>query len=191
MFHLKIVRNYILCTQCTQLFCSGQRGWGLFTGFAFSFSSFSVSIFKKLFQVKIGLKLKIRIVSRVTMLKHNIIYKWCLEKYNKYNIICLKFSALDVDRPCSCLFRLLQNNLGNLGNLQNTFNYLRKKNNLVFSLIFDEIKQQLGYIHVLRHKEITGKQGCILWPVRKIFTLEFLKFFPVFADFFGGQKGPY
>ena len=56
----------------------GREGGGLFTGFAVLFSSFSAIYILK--NVIIGLKL---IMSSVTMLKHNIIYKRCLGKYNK------------------------------------------------------------------------------------------------------------
>ena len=50
---------------------------GLFMGFVVLFSSFStISIFKGVQVIK-GQKLKIRIISSVTMLKHNILYKRC------------------------------------------------------------------------------------------------------------------
>ena len=72
----------------------GRGGGGCYyTACLFIFLVLSNFHFQKGVQVIIGLKLKIRIMSSVTMLKHNIIYKWCLVKYNKSCLKCLKLSA--------------------------------------------------------------------------------------------------
>ena len=80
------------------LYNSTVVGWGgglLFTGFIVLFSWFSISILKKGVQVIIILKLKIRIMTSVTMLKHTIIYKRRLVIFNKSCLKRLKLSALD------------------------------------------------------------------------------------------------
>ena len=59
------------------------------------FLVFSNFHFQKGVQVIIGLKLKIIIMSSVTISKHNIIYKRCLGKFTKSRLKCLKLSALN------------------------------------------------------------------------------------------------
>ena len=75
------VRKYILCKQYRQLFCSGQRGWGLFTGFPFYFPHFRKGV--------------------PSINRSKIKTKSCL--------ICLKLSALDkVSQAGQCLRRKKQ-----------------------------------------------------------------------------------
>ena len=93
------VHKYILCTQCTQcthLYCSGQRGGGVYGGCCIIFLFFSNFHIQKGVQIIIGIKLKIRIMSSVSMLKHNIIYKRCLVIFNQSCLKRLKLSALYV-----------------------------------------------------------------------------------------------
>ena len=66
-------------------------GWGVLCGVCRNI--FLVFHFQKGVQVIIGLKSKIRIMSRVTMLKVNIIYKRCLVIFIKSCLKCLKLSA--------------------------------------------------------------------------------------------------
>ena len=60
----------------------GTGGGGNYGACRFTFLGFSNFYIQKGVQVIIGLKLKIRIMSSVTMLKHNIIYTRCLVKFN-------------------------------------------------------------------------------------------------------------
>ena len=91
--------KYILCTQYTKLYRSGQRGGG-FTGYCIIFLVFSNFHIEKGVQ---GIKLNIRIMSTITMLKHNIIYKRCLVVITfKSCLKHLKLSALDSFSLCIC-----------------------------------------------------------------------------------------
>ena len=73
----------------------GRGGGGCLHGLPFVFSRFQKFSYSKgvLSNNRSKIKDKIRIVSSVTMLKHNIIFKWCLVKYNKSCLKCLKLSA--------------------------------------------------------------------------------------------------
>ena len=78
--------TYCVCTQCTQLYCSGKRGWVVYGVCRINFlSNFHIQ------KVIIGLDLKIRIMSNVKMLKHNIIYKRCL-----VNILQIVFKTSEI-----------------------------------------------------------------------------------------------
>ena len=66
-----------------------RGGGGYLQGLPFYFLNFHIQK-----GVLSNNRCKIKDQNRVTMLKHNIIYKWCLMKYNKSRLKCLKLLAL-------------------------------------------------------------------------------------------------
>ena len=70
------------------------RGGGGSQGLSYYFPNFQQFTYSKRCQVIICLKLKIRIMSCVTMLKLNIYYKRCFVKYKKSCLKRLKLLAL-------------------------------------------------------------------------------------------------